>query len=235
MSQPNAWRVALSRGLHAGKVNLKPGIVIWALAGAILASWVFWPAMRGALESVAEFKARWNYGFAMVSTAIAGGLIPGLVLIALGRSGPGWQRRLFWLTLFWAAKGAEVNLLYEMQAQVFGTGTDAGTLVIKTIFDQFVYCTIWAVPSMAIGYGLIEGGWSAVRRDLAGGSWYARSVLPILLANWGVWVPTVLLVYALPTPLQLPVQNLVLCLWSLIVSVLAVPDKSEALNPASVR
>lgn len=235
MSQPNVWRVALSRGLHAGKVNLKPGIVIWILAGGILASWTFWPAMRQTLEAIADFKARWNYGFAMVSTAIAGGLVPGLVLLALGRSGPGWRMRLVWLILFWAAKGAEVNLLYEMQAQVFGVRVDAGTLVLKMCFDQFVYCTIWAVPTMTIGYRLIDGGWSGLRGDFAGGSWYARRVLPVLLANWGVWIPTVLLVYALPTPLQLPVQNLVLCLWSLMVAVLAAPAEPAAVSPASAR
>jgi uncharacterized protein YjeT (DUF2065 family) len=221
MQQPSAWRQAVSRGLHAGKVNLKPGIVIWILAGGVLLSWSFWPAMRSALEALAEIKSTWNYFFAFISTALAGAVVPGLVMRAMKRSGPKWITRLCWLTVFWAAKGIEVNFLYEAQAHVFGSEVDAWTLVLKTCFDQFVYCPIWAVPTMAIGYTLINSGWAGLRQDWAAGHWYARCVLPILLANWGVWVPTVLLVYALPTPLQLPVQNLVLCLWSLIVSVLA--------------
>jgi hypothetical protein len=176
--------------------------------------------MRSTLESVAEFKKTWNYLFAMVSTAIAGGLIPGLVMRAMGDRRPAWGRYLLLITVFWAAKGAEVNFLYETQALVLGEKTDVWTLAIKMFFDQFIYCPIWAVPTMAIGYTLIDSGWAGLRRDWMQGSWYARCVLPILLANWGVWVPTVLLVYSLPTPLQLPVQNLVLCLWALMVSVL---------------
>lgn len=48
--------------------------------------------------------------------------------------------------------------------------------------------------------------------------WYARTVLPTLIANFGVWVPAVAIIYALPTPLQLPRQNLVLCFFTLLLA-----------------
>jgi hypothetical protein len=43
-------------------------------------------------------------------------------------------------------------------------------------------------------------------------------VLPTLIANFGVWVPAVAIIYALPTPLQLPLQNLVLCFFTLLLA-----------------
>jgi hypothetical protein len=39
-----------------------------------------------------------------------------------------------------------------------------------------------------------------------------------LIANMAVWVPAVAVIYALPTPLQLPMQNMVLCFYTLIVA-----------------
>ena len=44
--------------------------------------------------------------------------------------------------------------------------------------------------------------------------WYARTVLPTLIANFGVWVPAVAIIDALPTPLQ----NLVLCFFTLLLA-----------------
>ena len=48
--------------------------------------------------------------------------------------------------------------------------------------------------------------------------WYARRALPMLLANIGVWLPLVCIIYALPTPLQLPLQNIVLCFFTLMLA-----------------
>jgi hypothetical protein len=39
-----------------------------------------------------------------------------------------------------------------------------------------------------------------------------------MVANMGVWLPAVIIIYALPTPLQLPLQNIVLCFYTLIVA-----------------
>jgi FtsH-binding integral membrane protein len=39
----------------------------------------------------------------------------------------------------------------------------------------------------------------------------------LLVATWGVWVPAVAVIYLLPTALQLPLQNVVLCFFTLLV------------------
>jgi hypothetical protein len=49
----------------------------------------------------------------------------------------------------------------------------------------------------------------------------------MLLANWGVWIPTVAAIYALPVGLQLPMQNLALCLWSLMLAFMTGKPTSE--------
>jgi FtsH-binding integral membrane protein len=48
-------------------------------------------------------------------------------------------------------------------------------------------------------------------------TFYRQRILPSLIAGWGVWVPTITLVYCLPPLLQLPVSALATCFWSLLV------------------
>jgi hypothetical protein len=42
----------------------------------------------------------------------------------------------------------------------------------------------------------------------------------VILSNWLVWIPAVSVVYAMPTELQIPLFNLVLCFWVLLLAVL---------------
>jgi hypothetical protein len=50
-----------------------------------------------------------------------------------------------------------------------------------------------------------------------------------------VWVPAVAIIFQLPTSLQLPLQNLVCCFYTLMVTFLTRPAAAEAksITPAS--
>ena len=39
-----------------------------------------------------------------------------------------------------------------------------------------------------------------------------------LMSTWAVWIPAVTIIYCLPAPLQIPLFNLVLCFWVLVLS-----------------
>ena len=67
----------------------------------------------------------------------------------------------------------------------------------------------------SLGVGVGEGGrLSGTERFRR---WYLRDVVPVMVSNWAVWLPAVFVIYVLPTPLQLPMQNVVLCFWSLVL------------------
>jgi hypothetical protein len=46
-------------------------------------------------------------------------------------------------------------------------------------------------------------------------------VIPLMIANWVVWIPAVSLIYLFPLPLQLPLMNIILALWCLILTFFA--------------
>ena len=220
---------AVQIGLKAARANILPGLVIWAIAGSVIAAYYGSDWARVQLESLAAFKNQWNWWFAACSTVIAGAVIPGLVRAAVGQ--PRVWKQMPWLMLFWATKGIEVNAFYLMQTHLFGADTEILTLLKKTCLDQLVYIPLWGVPSMAFAYTWIELGTKKAFEDLRG-SWFRDQLLPVMLANWGVWLPTVILIYMLPTALQLPLQNLVLCFWGLLMAFLAQDqDADGVLSP----
>lgn len=210
----------LRQSLRAARANLAPGLVLQCFAAALVAAYYLHGPSRAALERLAAFRTEVGPSFALVSTAIFGALIPFAVLRV---SEPGKRRydlaQMTALVLFWAYKGLEVSLFYALQARVFGEGKAFATIALKTFVDQFVYCPLFAAPCTWLVYAWVEHGFSGAHlaAEWRRPGWYARCVMPLLVATWGVWVPAVAIIYLLPTALQLPLQNVVLCFFTLLV------------------
>jgi hypothetical protein len=208
-------------GLRGARANLLPGFVLQAAALAVVLAYYHHAPTRAAFERLTVFRADTGFAFGIVSTGFFGGLLPFLYL----RLNPAWRARYGWrqgllLTAFWCYKGLEVEAWYRLLARVVGEGHDVATIVIKSVLDQGVYGPVLAVPLTVLVYKWNAVGFSAraVVADLRTPGWYGRSALPTLLANAGVWIPAVAIIYSLPTPLQLPLQNLVLVFFTLLLA-----------------
>ncbi len=206
--------------LAAARANFVPAVLLWIFGSAIVASYYLWPAARPVFAQVTVWRAEFGLVYPMVSTALFAGLVPYLMQ-GLQRGGPPQRRGatvLAYLLIFWALKGIEVEMLYRLQARMFGDSPAAATLAAKTLFDQLVYIPVWGAPTLVLGMLFAQCGFSLRRmRHHARAGWYWRLVVPLMIPNWIVWFPAVVLIYMLPTALQLPMQNIVLCFWVLIV------------------
>ena len=211
------WRA----GAEAAWANRWPGAALAAFAVGLLMAYHFVPLVHDALSRVAQLKLQTGFAFSMVSTALFGGVIPWLVQ----RLRPGPRNPdatvpvLLFFIVFWAIKGVEVDALYRLQAVVFGDNASLGTIFLKVLADQLVYVPLWAIPTSVVAYAWKDQGfsWSRLRQGFFVGRWYRRRVVPVLISNWAVWLPAVVVIYSLPLALQLPIQNLVLCFWSLLL------------------
>jgi hypothetical protein len=214
----------LQASLAAARANLAPGIALQLFAAALVAAYYFHDATRTALERLASFRDEVGLPFVLVSTALCGAVIPFIVL-QLRRATRGRYNfaQMGALTAYWAYKGLEVSVFYALQARVFGEGRDVATIVTKTAVDQFVYCSLLAAPGTWLAYAWVEHRFDRayIRNEFRRPGWYVRCVLPYLVATWGVWIPAVAIIYMLPTPLQLPLQNVVVCFFTLLVMVMA--------------
>ena len=213
-----AWHVVRQAG-RAARANLLPGAVIQVMTLGVVLGYYFAEPVRLWCDQLALWKEQAGYGGAMLTTALAGGVVPAVVLALWRRQGT-WLAAMYF-SAFWAIKGAEVNLLYEIQAMIFGAGTEIHTIIAKVLVDQWCTLPLWAVPTMSLAYFVAEQqfSWSRTRAAMSR-RWLLDVVAPMLVANQAVWVPAVALIYCLPTSLQLPVQNLVLLFWTLLLAFL---------------
>jgi hypothetical protein len=223
-------------GLAGARANLIPGVALQIFAGALVAGYFLLPSVQGALSSFAQWRSDAGIVASFLGTGIFGGLIPFLFLrFYAGESSarPSWIVGWF-LTLFWGLRGIDVDLLYRFQAWLFGTENTVGILAAKVIFDQFVVCVIWSVPITALAYAYKDADfrWETVRADLDG-TWYRRRVFPMLVSNFAVWIPTCALIYSLPLALQVPLFNLVLCFFTLLLAHVARHTHDTARRPSA--
>lgn len=214
-----AWRL----GLGGAKSNLLPGAVLWIFGIALVVAYYRNNTISSAFNQVGIWKNTFSPWFAILSTATFGSLIPWLVQTVLPTQ---TQRQPFrqvpWLFLFWGVHGWQVDTLYRLQSQVFGSGTNAATIISKTLVDQFLWSPLLAMPQVLLTYLFIQNRLSPslFKAALARKGYLARAI-PLIIANWIVWIPSVALIYLFPLPLQLPLQNIILALWCLIISFFA--------------
>ena len=211
---------AWNQGIAAARHNRKPAIFLWLFGIALILSYFYVPPVTNVLESVRELKQKWGLLFAAISTATFGGLIPYVITRWFVRD----LKYVGWIYLvsnliFWALKGIEVDLLYIFQSWMFGNEVNVQTVLSKVAFDQFVFMPLLGGLNMVLFYLWRDCGFSCSRfRKSLGKNWYWNKILPVLISNWFVWIPACAIVYCLPLGLQLPIQNLVLCFWVLIVA-----------------
>jgi hypothetical protein len=128
---------------------------------------------------------------------------------------------LLFMLGFWALLGLAVDFLYTAQAHMFGDQPDAATVIKKVCFDQFVFSPFFSAPYSALAMYWMHCGFSfRESRKQFSRRLFTVEMPSVLMATWAVWMPTMAIVYCLPLGLQFPLFNIVLCLWSLLLTAL---------------
>jgi hypothetical protein len=219
----------LESGLAALRRYYRPFLLIQAVAVVLVAAYYASAAVRAVCASLAAIKVAGGFPFAAISAAIAGGLMPELARLLTDRGrpvGPGRGPRVAFNLAFFAFNGLVIDALYRLAAVLFGVGTDARTIALKTVFDQFVFNPVW-LP-LIVGLYLWRQNrfqWGPTWAALRAGGFYRARVLPLMLPSWCFWIPMVVIIYALPVPLQFLLFVLALAAWSLIMVFIADNDR----------
>ena len=219
MKTNSALATALEKGKQAARQNRWPGLALWVFGVAVIAGYFLVAPVRSTLERLGELKTQYGLLFSLISTAIFGGLIPVLLQLLVNRKVPkGFVALLVGSVMFWAFKGVEIDLFYRLQASMFGNDNGVWTIVKKVIVDMALYAPFVGLLNCVLFYIWQDNDYSFSKTKTAlGSNWYVHKVLPALISNWCVWLPAAIIIYALPLALQLPVQNLILCFWVLVL------------------
>lgn len=209
---------AAHEGWLGAKENLIPGLVIIFFAGLLVAAYYAFSSVRDALEGLQSLRNSWGFGFSMLTSAIGAGLIPGLYLMAVGKSqhdGRGFLDLLF-TSLVWATNMIWVDNFYNFQDWFWGPSATFGIVISKMLLDQFVFTAFFSIHHVALGFRLRDLNYdfralgSALRDD-----WIIKTIIPMLVNCWLTWIPGTLVVYSLPLPLQIPLMVLIQCFFAL--------------------
>lgn len=175
---------------------------------------------RAFLEQVAGWKEEAGFAFALVSYVFASALLPEVLRVGFFQGGRFRRGNLLsFLTAapLWGAMGVVVDGFYRLQAFWFGADAALQTIFWKVLVDQFVYSPFFATP-VIVGYFYVRD--RGFRREAWAALFSRRFVFehafPTQVAGWMIWIPGVMLVYAMPSLLQIPVAVLIQAFWVLI-------------------
>eukprot|EP00808_Paulinella_micropora_P012652 g44184.t1 len=218
------------------KANLVPGVAMTTFALVLMLLYYNVQAVQDGLNNLADFKQRAGFLFSAVSTSLMGGVLPGRLRLekAVNKQELLEQQRkkgyactgcnyeiaiLLFLTLFWFYKGVEVDALYRLMAILFGTGRELSVVAKKVAADQFVYNPLYATWSLVIPYRWKDLGFSftALRKEVFTEGFVVDFWLTAMITTWMIWIPATIIVYSFPSPLQIPLFNIVLAFFTLIV------------------
>jgi hypothetical protein len=205
--------------------NLLPGLCLQLFALTIGLSYFYWPASQQTFQFFADLKAEYGAVYAVISTSIFGGLLPFLYLFSRGKVRFSPFIQLLFYIIIWAVLGGLINAFYGLQIVLFGEGTDWLTILKKTSFDQFVFTVFVTSPLIALAFLWKDQQFNWHKTKMYFDDLIKVQIPTTIVTTWIIWIPAVSLIYMMPSNLQIPLFNLVLCFFVLILAILNVDDK----------
>lgn len=202
----SVWHLIWEPARQALRWSWKPFLLIQATAFLTVFLYYRWPDLQAAAEVLAQWKKAGGYLFSFVVGGFVCAAMPELAKWATGtaeRFTPKHRAEVAWTAFTYGWIMLFVDLFQQGLAWTFGSGIDTGTILKKTLLDQFVFTTLFFMP-----FGLLMFRWRADgfrlrawAAYLHGGFW-RRDVASVLGPAWAFWFPTLLAVYSMPTNLQ---------------------------------
>jgi len=210
---------AFEVGWRSVKTNAVPMVILWLLSAALVVSYYHVAMVAEFLRHVLEWQVGYGHLAAFANRVFFSSLIPWTFMMCFGTTRPRHPFAvLFATSVYCGLFGIVVEMMYLAHAHVFGTGIDFCTLLKKTLSAQFLWTPLVYSPASAAFFFWVACDFS-VTRFRAGWPkrFFLSAVLPNLVSNWAVWIPSIFAIHALPTPLQIQLSGLVGSFWTLVL------------------
>lgn len=215
---------------QAFKANIKPGVILWVLMLLFFVAYATNATFSAGLAKISVLKISLGYPFSFAVYFLFAALLPEILKIIF------FQKRkvtihnlynLIFVGLLFGMIGILTDIFYNYQALWFGEKNDLKTLLCKTLVDQGLYNPLTNSLLVSAFFLRENSVKTATIKTILTIEFALTRILPVVVAAWCVWVPGVMLVYSMPTALQLPVASLILCFWVLIFSFVAKQQPKE--------
>ena len=229
----NRVLVSAQDGWQGARENLVPGLVIIFFAGLLVSAYYAFSSLRDALEGLQSLRNSWGLAFSMLTSAIGAGVLPGLYLMAVGKS-PRDSRsflNILFTSFVWATNMIWVDNFYNFQDWFWGPSVNFGIVISKMLLDQFVFTAFFSIHHVGIGFRLrdLNYDFKALGRALRD-DWVVKVTIPMLVNCWLTWIPGTLVVYSLPLPLQIPLMVLIQFFFALEMAFVSSKMKDDTIH-----
>lgn len=199
------------------RANRVPMVVLWGLAGVTLALYHFVPAVAESFSPLLEWEQTYGWRAAVVNRVVFTGIVPGVFLLSIRELRPQHPFVTLALQVAWCGMwGVLCDCMYVWVDCWFGAGMDTITVVLKVLFDQLPWTILVVMPANAVFYFWLGRDFSIRRmRTEWPKSFWREQILPMLLANWCVWIPVSAAVFLFPLPLRVHLNGFAAAFWTL--------------------
>lgn len=179
-------------------------------------------ALRPSFGSLAEFQTEAGILFSILSTGFSAGLLPSVLQATVGLLPRPYLLNVAFNVALWSALGFAVNRFYLFQAWLFGSETDPVIVVQKVLFDQFVWNPFIQVPVMSLLLRWRDHNFSLQRwKEVIQFRAWALAYCSMMITCWVTWIPGTSVVYSFPTALQMPAFNIIIMMYSSLISLVS--------------
>ena len=206
-------------GWEAAKANRLPMLVLWLLAAATVICYYTVHFVEVAFGPLMEFQLEYGCFAAFANRLVFTGLLPGIFLCSMKSIRPRHPLAVITVQSLWCGLwGVICDRMYILVDWMFGGGTDALSVALKTLFDQLPWTVLVIAPANAAFYFWVGRGFSLrrTREEWPSGRFWRTLVLPFLFANWCVWVPVTIVVFLFPLPLRVHIVGFASAFWTLV-------------------
>ena len=202
-------------GWKSVRANAVPMVVLWLLAALTVIGYYFVPGFARLLDPLKCWQTESGWVAAFLNRVIVCGDIAGIFVLSVKSIRP--PRPLLTIVVYslWGGLwGVACDGFFTLQTAMFGAGTDLATLAKKTLVDQLVWNVFLCTPVNAVFFPRAARDFRAgARRSCRD---FLQDCLVLLVANWIVWIPVMVAVYAFPLPLQIQLVGLAGSFWMLV-------------------
>lgn len=210
---------------QAFKQNWLPAFFLQGFALSLAYCFYYVPSALFVFNYIAAAKQEAGIYFAIASTALFGGFIPCLYLWLTHKIKQQIVFQFVFYIVVWAILGALVDIFYQQQSIWFGDAVDMQTIAKKAAVDQFIFSALLTCPCLTVAYLWKDChfNWQQTRTFI-NRKLFVEKIPTTVITNWLIWFPAVAIIYSMPANIQIPLFNLVLCFFVLLLSMLKRDD-----------
>jgi len=208
------WIVAV----QSVRANVIPMVCLWSGAVLLLCLYYFIPGGAALFEPLMVWQTKGGCLAAFFNRVVFLALLPGVFLLSVRAIRPPRPYlTIFAYALWGGAWGVFDDVFFTFLVRCFGTGTDIGTLLLKTLVGQLVGTILVGLVPGTLFFRWVAADFSVARVRAEWPQHFFRGAcVSLLLANWIVWIPVNICTFAFPLPLQIQLVGLAGCFWMLV-------------------